>query len=48
LVEIEPALTELAGDPRLDDIEAKMLANLNRDRAVVGLPPFNADYTVMQ
>jgi tetratricopeptide (TPR) repeat protein len=48
LLEIEPALTPLAGDPRLDEIEAKMLANLNRDRAAVGLPPFNADYTVMQ
>jgi TolB-like protein/Tfp pilus assembly protein PilF len=46
LSEVQPALVVLEGDPRLDAIETQMLATLNRDRAVVGLPPFNADYEV--
>jgi hypothetical protein len=46
LSEVQPALVVLEVDPRLDAIETQMLATLNRDRAVVGLPPFNADYEV--
>jgi hypothetical protein len=46
LSEVQPALVVLEGDPRLDAIETQMLATLNRDRAVVRLPPFNADYEV--
>ena len=45
---IVPALAVLEGDPRLDDIESRMLATINRDRAVVGLPPFDANYVVVQ
>ncbi|MDA0706119.1 MAG: hypothetical protein O2907_01490 [Proteobacteria bacterium] len=48
LTEVVPALAVLDGDSRLEDIQAIMLATLNRDRAVVGLPPFNADYEVQQ
>jgi TolB-like protein/tetratricopeptide (TPR) repeat protein len=47
-IEVEPALADLAGDLRLADIEAQMLATVNRDRAIVGLPPFNSDYEVVQ
>jgi TolB-like protein len=46
LVEVIPQLAGLADDPRLTEIEAKMLATMNRDRAVVGLPPLNADFEV--
>lgn len=48
LTKIVPALAVLEGDPRLDDIEARMLATINRDRSVVGLPPFDANYVVVE
>jgi len=48
LTEVLPALAVLEGDPRLGAIETQMLATLNRDRAVVGLASFNADYTVQE
>lgn len=46
LLKSTPQLAGLAGDPRLPEIQATMLATLNRDRAVVGLPPLNEDYEV--
>jgi len=48
LLKGSPHLAVLEGDPRLADIEATMLATLNRDRAVVGLPPMNEDFEVVQ
>jgi len=48
LTEVVPALAALEGDPRLRDIQTQTLATLNRDRAVVGLPPFNTDYIVQE
>jgi tetratricopeptide (TPR) repeat protein len=45
-VEVSPAMAILADDPRLAELEEAMLAKVNRERAVVGLPPFNADYEV--
>jgi hypothetical protein len=33
---------------RIDDIEVIMLATMNRDREIVGLPPFDANYQVAQ
>ena len=44
--EVSPAMAILADDPRLAELQDAMLVNLNRERAVVGLPPFNADYEV--
>ncbi|MGI9222737.1 MAG: tetratricopeptide repeat protein [Woeseiaceae bacterium] len=38
-----PQMATLASDPRLPELEEAMLANLNRERAVVGLPPLDAD-----
>ena len=46
LREWRPALALLADDPRFPEMEARMLASMNRDRAAVGLPPVNADYEV--
>ena len=46
LVREMPALAVLEGDPRLDAIQEKMLKTINRDRAVVGLPPLNANYEI--
>ena len=46
LAEQVPQFQVLVGDPRIDDVEATMLATMNRDRAIVGLPPFDADYQV--
>ncbi len=47
LVEVVPQLAVLADDPRMVDIEEQMLATMNRDRAVVGLPPFDENYQVV-
>lgn len=44
--EVVPELATLAGDSRMPALEEAMLANLNRERAVVGLPPFDANYQV--
>jgi TolB-like protein/Tfp pilus assembly protein PilF len=44
LIEIVPQFEILADDPRVDEIEAIMLGIMNRDRAVVGLPPFDESY----
>ena len=35
------------GDPRFADIEARMLATTNRDRAVVGLPQLDTEFQVV-
>jgi len=40
-------LEPLASDPRFAEIELAMLANVNRDREVVGLPPVNINYQVV-
>lgn len=45
-VEVIPELEILAGDPRFDAISAAMLETVNRDRAIVGLPPVNENYEV--
>jgi len=47
MAEISPALAVLEGDPRFADIEDRMRATTNRDRAVVGLPPLDADFQVV-
>lgn len=41
-----PEFENLYGDPRLAENEATMLMTMNRDRAVVGLSPLNADFEV--
>ena len=46
LGEVQPALAVLADDPRYQEIEVALLANMNRNREIVGLPPLNADYEV--
>ena len=43
VVDSWPHLASLEGDPRLAELEEAMLANLNRERAVVGLEPLNSD-----
>lgn len=47
LIDVTPELAVLADDPRISEIEDKMLATMNRDRAVVGLPPFDENYQVV-
>ena len=47
VVEVVPQFEVLVGDPRLDKIQAVMLATINRDRDVVGLPPLTEDYEVV-
>lgn len=47
LVEIVPQFAVLADDPRFSEIEATMLATMNKDRAVVGLPPLDENYEVV-
>jgi TolB-like protein/Tfp pilus assembly protein PilF len=42
-----PQLEPLASDPRFAELELAMLANVNRDREVVGLPPVNINYQVV-
>jgi TolB-like protein/tetratricopeptide (TPR) repeat protein len=46
LTEVIPQFEVFAEDPRIEEIEAIMLRTVNRDRAIVGLPPFDADYQV--
>ncbi len=46
LAEQVPQFQVLVGDPRIDEVEAIMLATMNKDRAIVGLPPFDAEYQV--
>lgn len=41
-----PELESLYSDPRLAEMEAVMLETINRDRAIVGLPLFNANFEV--
>ena len=41
---VEPRLSLLADDPRFELARANMLLTLNRDREIVGLPPFG-DYS---
>jgi TolB-like protein/thioredoxin-like negative regulator of GroEL len=42
--DLEPHFQLLADDPRYAGIEETMRANLNRNRAVIGLAPVDADY----
>jgi hypothetical protein len=44
--DVIPAFAVLADDPRYREIEIVMLNNMNRDRAIVGLLPLNANYEV--
>ena len=41
---VEPRLALIADDPRFELARANMLMTLNRDREIVGLPPFG-DYS---
>ena len=41
---VEPRLTLMSDDPRFELARATMLMTLNRDREIVGLPPFG-DYS---
>lgn len=45
-VVVMPELQSIADDSRFAAIEATMLETVNRDRAMVGLPPFDSDYQV--
>jgi tetratricopeptide (TPR) repeat protein len=47
LAKVEPALAVLAEDDRFVEIETTMRQTINRDRAVVGLPPVDENYQVM-
>ena len=47
LAEVVPQLTNLVDDPRYAEIQEMMLATMNRDRTVAGLPPFDANYEVV-
>jgi hypothetical protein len=42
--DVDPRYSLLADDPRFEPIKETMLATLNRDRALVGLDPFE-DYS---
>ena len=44
--EVTPAFAVLVDDPRYQEIEATILARMNRDREIAGLPLLNADYEV--
>lgn len=46
--DIEPALRALAVDPRYATIKANVLANVNADRELLGLAPFDENYQVQQ
>lgn len=39
-----PEFSILADDPRFEEISAMVLETINRDRAIVGLPPVNENY----
>lgn len=41
---VVPELSLIADDPRFDEISTMMLATVNRDRAIVGLPPVNENF----
>lgn len=43
-----PEFAVLDGDPRFDEIKASMLANLNHNRNILGLPSFGDDYEVLR
>lgn len=43
---VVPQLEPLADDPRFAAIETTMLETVNRDRAMLGLAPFDSDYRV--
>ncbi len=43
----EPAFAVLANEPRFAELESRMRENLNRNRAIVGLPPVDGKYEVM-
>jgi hypothetical protein len=47
LAKVEPALAVLAEDDRFAALETTMRQTINRDRAVVGLPPVDENYQVM-
>lgn len=42
--ELVPEFSILADDPRFGEISAMMLETINRDRAIVGLPPVDENY----
>jgi hypothetical protein len=44
--DVFPAFAILVDDPRFQEIEATMLATMNRDRTIVGLEPLNEEYRV--
>jgi TolB-like protein/Tfp pilus assembly protein PilF len=46
LIEKEPAFAALVDEPRLAALEARMRESLNRNRAIVGLPPVDGNYTL--
>ena len=46
--EVIPQLDLLADDPRFHELELAMLANVNRDREVVGLLPVDFNYQVVE
>jgi len=39
-----PEFSVLDGNPRFDEIKTTMLANLNYNRRIIGLPPFDENY----
>lgn len=41
-----PEFSVLSGDPRFDKIKKTMLTNLNYNRQILGLPPFDENYQV--
>ena len=47
LLDVVPQFAPLASDPRFAEIEEIMLTMMNNDRAVLGLPPFSADYEIV-
>jgi hypothetical protein len=46
LIAKEPAFAALVGEPRFAELEARMRDSLNRNRAIVGLPPVDANYVL--
>ncbi|MEX2258376.1 MAG: hypothetical protein WD672_06675, partial [Woeseia sp.] len=39
-----PEFSVLLGDPRFDEIKTSMLENLNYNRRILELPPFDENY----
>ena len=47
-IEAAPELASLADDPRFEELKSAMLANVNTDRELLGLPLFNENFELVE